>query len=651
MELLQKFEHISHLNIQDPRQREDFYNGRFIPPFNKNGETLSNISHAIKALNSREFSLEGLGIDNCYYKLPFDEIYNLKNEQNLNKKMCFYCKRFDEKQNISCDFCPANFCLDCLSPPLTATSNELFMCPLHIERFVGGFKLNSLRVTDRMALWKEHNKLEKESLSIFFDFYSKIQNEKNKKMVEIDSNNYSNKFGVKSKKIGKNLKLPKKTFEVNKKVKEAYKRSENFFGIEASENEAVNILLGMRNGEKLESQLKEKNISPCKAISTESDVIMFHPDLFNNRLPIFGALKLLYGADKITEENKNYLIPLQSKFITIGGGSFSRNNFIDLSFAKILIFTCKLAFEMVALFPCIELSKKSEQNVCNCLNQKETCFNEAEYLIPSTKNSITLWSGALNRKKFYFFFFLTNSNIVVLMEMSDLNGNNVRNKIDYLQNNELIREPISEEELLAKEFVTPEDVLRLNSVTEGFLCRPEDNVFDIEFVRFKVRDIDSETVLFEITKPEENDFPTEEELNSENLTENNGDEEENHNEGEKSFTPRFIRYYFKPSFLRLRHIGATMEFVVGDKPVSNFRMIERHYFRDRLLKSFDFDFGFIIPNSRNSCEHIYHMPRLSDSLIEEMLNNPFETKSDSLIFYFVDNRLIMHNKADYCYAD
>lgn len=32
---------------------------------------------------------------------------------------------------------------------------------------------------------------------------------------------------------------------------------------------------------------------------------------------------------------------------------------------------------------------------------------------------------------------------------------------------------------------------------------------------------------------------------------------------------------------------------------------------------------------------------------EEMINNPFETRSDS--YYFVDNQLIMHNKADYAY--
>lgn len=40
-------------------------------------------------------------------------------------------------------------------------------------------------------------------------------------------------------------------------------------------------------------------------------------------------------------------------------------------------------------------------------------------------------------------------------------------------------------------------------------------------------------------------------------------------------------------------------------------MIERHYFRDRLLKSFDFDFGFLIPNSQNTMEHIYEFPELS----------------------------------------
>lgn len=131
-------------------------------------------------------------------------------------------------------------------------------------------------------------------------------------------------------------------------------------------------------------------------------------------------------------------------------------------------------------------------------------------------------------------------------------------------------------------------------------------------------------------------------------------------------------------------------------------MVERHYFKNRLLKSFDFDFGFCMPNSRNSCEHVYEMPALTPeegkilfyselnmigmigraviqlpvvmwlifqptlpplvrevsqttySLIsplsteQELIAHPYEIKSDS--FYFVENQLAMHNKADYAYT-
>ena len=64
-----------------------------------------------------------------------------------------------------------------------------------------------------------------------------------------------------------------------------------------------------------------------------------------------------------------------------------------------------------------------------------------------------------------------------------------------------------------------------------------------------------------------------------------------------------------------------VEFVVGDKPVNNFRMIERHFFRDRLLKTFDFEFGFCIPNSKNTCEHIYEFPTLSNELSKHFKNS------------------------------
>ncbi|XP_059974764.1 protein unc-119 homolog B [Mesoplodon densirostris] len=196
---------------------------------------------------------------------------------------------------------------------------------------------------------------------------------------------------------------------------------------------------------------------------------------------------------------------------------------------------------------------------------------------------------------------------------------------------------VTEQELLALDTIRPEHVLRLSRVTENYLCKPEDNVYSIDFTRFKIRDLETGTVLFEIAKPCVSDQEEEEE--EEAAAAAGGDVDVS--------AGRFVRYQFTPAFLRLRTVGATVEFTVGDKPVSNFRMIERHYFRERLLKNFDFDFGFCIPSSRNTCEHIYEFPQLSEDVIRLMIENPYETRSDS--FYFVDNKLIMHNKADYAY--
>jgi hypothetical protein len=192
---------------------------------------------------------------------------------------------------------------------------------------------------------------------------------------------------------------------------------------------------------------------------------------------------------------------------------------------------------------------------------------------------------------------------------------------------------LTEEDLLEKDVVTPDDVIKLRGITENYLCPVDANIYQIEFTRFKLRDMETGAVLFEVAKP---DIPQDEEMDED-------DEEEvaDPNAG------RFVRYQFTPSFLKLKTVGATIEFTVGDKPVSKFRMIERHFFRDRQLKSFDFELGFCIPNSRNTVEHIYEFPELSRQEIDEMIGNPFETRSDS--FYFVDDKLVMHNKADYSY--
>uniref|UniRef100_A0A667ZQ57 Protein unc-119 homolog A n=1 Tax=Myripristis murdjan TaxID=586833 RepID=A0A667ZQ57_9TELE len=176
----------------------------------------------------------------------------------------------------------------------------------------------------------------------------------------------------------------------------------------------------------------------------------------------------------------------------------------------------------------------------------------------------------------------------------------------------------TEEELLANTVITPEDVLGLQKITENYLCGPDENVYNIDFTRFKIRDMETGTVLFEITKP-------------------------------PSTGHNMLLFSSTASYLDVRTLGAALvEFTVGDMPIDNFRMIERHYFREKLLKSFDFEFGFCMPSSKNTCEHIYEFPPLSEEIMREMILHPYETQSDS--FYFVDNKLVMHNKADYSYS-
>ncbi|CAB1347865.1 unnamed protein product [Coregonus sp. 'balchen'] len=178
----------------------------------------------------------------------------------------------------------------------------------------------------------------------------------------------------------------------------------------------------------------------------------------------------------------------------------------------------------------------------------------------------------------------------------------------------------------------------------NYLCSPEENVHMIDFTRFKIRDMETGTVLFEITKPPAPDMETGTVLFE--ITKPPAPAGE-----KKDLDPnggRFVRYQFTPAFLQLRQVGATVEFTVGDMPINNFRMIERHYFREQLLKSFDFEFGFCMPSSKNTCEHIYEFPPLSEDIMREMILHPYKTQSDS--FYFVDNKLVMHNKADYSYS-
>ena len=89
-----------------------------------------------------------------------------------------------------------------------------------------------------------------------------------------------------------------------------------------------------------------------------------------------------------------------------------------------------------------------------------------------------------------------------------------------------------EKDLVSKSKITPEDVLALNEITDTYLCSPDANVYGIDFTRFKIRDMETNTVLFEIAKPPN----LEQGGNVPDTTDPNAG--------------RFVRYHFTPEFLR-----------------------------------------------------------------------------------------------------
>ena len=95
-----------------------------------------------------------------------------------------------------------------------------------------------------------------------------------------------------------------------------------------------------------------------------------------------------------------------------------------------------------------------------------------------------------------------------------------------------------------KDIITPEDVLKLTKISESFLCN-NSNEYQIEFTRFKIRDLETDTTLFDISKDPISSDPSTDNSNED------GQKDLNQESG------RFVRYIFSSSFLKLKHVGAT----------------------------------------------------------------------------------------------
>jgi len=112
---------------------------------------------------------------------------------------------------------------------------------------------------------------------------------------------------------------------------------------------------------------------------------------------------------------------------------------------------------------------------------------------------------------------------------------------------------------------------------------------------------------------------------------------------------RCVYYTFHPSFLDRSVIGTRVTFSVGEQPLENLRMIERHYCGNTLIRSYDFTFSFCPPNTVNTWETEYEVPALSSEVKERILSGDYDTNTSDT-FLFVGNKLFLHNKACYRYS-
>ena len=121
-------------------------------------------------------------------------------------------------------------------------------------------------------------------------------------------------------------------------------------------------------------------------------------------------------------------------------------------------------------------------------------------------------------------------------------------------------------ETAAQSLPTPDDIMELKAPTEKFLCKLSDNWPNFQFKGFKIRDMVSNITLVEVAEEKELE----------------------HGPDAEDPTKRLIKYHFGPDFLYLKTVGLTMNFSIGKTPIKDMVMIERHYFRGKVIREYGF---------------------------------------------------------------
>ena len=183
---------------------------------------------------------------------------------------------------------------------------------------------------------------------------------------------------------------------------------------------------------------------------------------------------------------------------------------------------------------------------------------------------------------------------------------------------------------------TIEEAESMVTPTTQFKCQLKANEYALQFLKFEIKDHDTKESFY---THEQEPLP-----NSEMLINDDDYDEAVLNAFDKM---RMLNYSFSKRFLDSKAISSTLVFKVGDKEVKNLVIIDHFFFKGTLVKSFKFKFPFCAPNSSNEWEYIYDFPILTEEMKKDMTHSPGLTVSET--FFFVGEKLVLHNKADYAF--
>ena len=159
---------------------------------------------------------------------------------------------------------------------------------------------------------------------------------------------------------------------------------------------------------------------------------------------------------------------------------------------------------------------------------------------------------------------------------------------------------------------------------EDYLCSFAANTYGIQFVSFTIQDKASGFVYFHVGP--QAPLP-DSALNFEE--------------------PRKIKYRFNPAILRAASLNTILKFNATHE-LPNFTLIEKHFVGEKHFATYRSEMDGPLEAGKMYTQEMTYKNEMSESLIREAIQHSWSHKVEAL--YFVNNKLVMHNKAVYLYS-